>query len=277
MTHDELRDLCAVHALGALDGEERAAMEAHLEECAECRRLVAEHAEAAAGMSAALRPLEPSPELRRRIEDAVHATSGPRLVFTRKAPPSWAVPAAAAAALLAGTWFGYKLEEANIAPMEARLAKINESYEKLAKQMDPLKSEVAELRAEKAANALKLAELEKREAAFMAEARVAQMKGGVGNAALGKVFWKGEEVHVMAAGLKPLSPGKGYQLWTIVEGQKPKAAGARMMEMKGDSIVGVLKVAGMPADKVVFAVTQEDKDNAETPTGPLHLEPGELK
>ena len=38
MSHQELRDLLGVYALGAVDGRERAAVEVHLGECRDCRR-----------------------------------------------------------------------------------------------------------------------------------------------------------------------------------------------------------------------------------------------
>jgi hypothetical protein len=38
MTHQELLDLTASHAMGALEGEERSALESHLPACEACRR-----------------------------------------------------------------------------------------------------------------------------------------------------------------------------------------------------------------------------------------------
>lgn len=48
MTHDELMDLLGAYALHAVDADEAALVEAHLEECPRCRAEVAEHREVAA-------------------------------------------------------------------------------------------------------------------------------------------------------------------------------------------------------------------------------------
>jgi anti-sigma-K factor RskA len=252
MTHDELRDLCPILALGALDGEERAALESHLEECAECRRLVAEHTEAAAGLGAALPPVTPSAELRLRIQDAVSGRSaGPRLV-PKGSTPGWALPAAAAAALLAGVWFGTKLEEGNsrkqISAMETRLADAN-------RKLDQMVAEAM------------------REKKFMPNASMGQMAGVGGAAALGRVFWQGDEFHVMAANLPAPPDGKGYQVWALVDGMDPMPGSVHVPDKDG-LLKGEQKILGVPAGQAVkFAVTLEPIAGVKSPTGPMVLVP----
>ncbi len=58
--HELIRDEVAAHALGALDGDARDRLEAHLTGCAECRRLLAEYRQAADHLPFLL-PVEPPP------------------------------------------------------------------------------------------------------------------------------------------------------------------------------------------------------------------------
>ena len=71
MTHDDVRAALAAEALDALDGDERAQVRAHLQECDECRRELAELREAAGAVAHAAphRPMEParSGRLRARL------------------------------------------------------------------------------------------------------------------------------------------------------------------------------------------------------------------
>ncbi len=270
MTHDELRDLCAVHALGALDGEERAALEAHLGECGECRRLVAEHAEAAAGIGAALPTMTPSPELRLRIQDTLAARpAGPKLV-PRGATPAWAVPAAAAAALLAGIWFGGRLESVSGDPgtLQAEVDKVRGDNRKLREENAAFTAQLAEAKSK--LDAMESESLAERK--FMPNAAMGEL-AGVGSTALGRVFWQGEEVHIMAANLPAPPQGKGYQVWALVEGMDPMP-GAVFMPDKDGLMKGAQKIAGVPQGQAVkFAVTLEPIAGVKKPSGPMVLVP----
>ena len=53
LTHDEIRDLLAVYALDAVDGDERDLLEGHLAGCPQCRAEVADHRETAALLASA--------------------------------------------------------------------------------------------------------------------------------------------------------------------------------------------------------------------------------
>jgi anti-sigma-K factor RskA len=68
MNHQEFKDLAAIYSLGALDGEERASLERHLEECVECRSLVVEYRDSATVLARALPPASPSAALRASIQ-----------------------------------------------------------------------------------------------------------------------------------------------------------------------------------------------------------------
>jgi anti-sigma factor ChrR (cupin superfamily) len=64
---DELRELAALHALGALEGPEAREFGAHLAGCDVCRAEVGACEEAAAGLAEAVSPAEPPPALRARV------------------------------------------------------------------------------------------------------------------------------------------------------------------------------------------------------------------
>jgi anti-sigma-K factor RskA len=65
--HSRFEDLLPAHVLGALDGAERAEMEAHLAGCAACRQQMAEWEDVLADVAEGFEPETVSPELRRRV------------------------------------------------------------------------------------------------------------------------------------------------------------------------------------------------------------------
>jgi anti-sigma factor RsiW len=57
MTHDEISELLAAHALDAVDGDERTELEAHLAECPRCRAALDSLREVAAALGNSVEPL----------------------------------------------------------------------------------------------------------------------------------------------------------------------------------------------------------------------------
>jgi anti-sigma-K factor RskA len=97
-----IHELAAGYALDALDPDERAAFDAHLEGCAECRETVAALAGAATSLAYAVEGPAPPPELRGRILTAARAERGDVVPLRRRWAPEWAAAVAAAAALALG-------------------------------------------------------------------------------------------------------------------------------------------------------------------------------
>lgn len=85
MTHDEVRDLLAGHALDALGYEDERAVESHLATCAECRRELATLREVAAGLAADAPAADPPAALKARIMRATELEA-------RVEPPAEDVP-----------------------------------------------------------------------------------------------------------------------------------------------------------------------------------------
>jgi anti-sigma-K factor RskA len=113
-------DDLAAYALGALEPHEAAAFEGHLVSCHRCRAELARLAPAIDRLPASVAPVEPPPDLRRRIMDVVetdaaaqHAAPGPLPTPSRRRRPMgdrwrWALrpaPVAALAATVAVAFF----------------------------------------------------------------------------------------------------------------------------------------------------------------------------
>lgn len=74
---DDIRDLLPLHALGALDADEAARVEAAVAADPALRAELDVHREAAAGLGDGLVPVEPSPALRDRLIASVDASVAP--------------------------------------------------------------------------------------------------------------------------------------------------------------------------------------------------------
>src|SRR5262249_30180493 len=91
--HDEIRELCALYALGVLEEAERARLEAHLRDgCAECERELAACTEGVVALAASAPATPPSPALRTRVLQAVRAQAAPRVRVMQAIEPEAGAP-----------------------------------------------------------------------------------------------------------------------------------------------------------------------------------------
>ncbi|MGD9793412.1 MAG: anti-sigma factor [Acidimicrobiia bacterium] len=96
----DLHSLAALYALDALDDDlDRARFEAHLAECAECRREVGEFSDVAAELAGAVAETPP-PALRTAVLSSIDEVRQDRRVTTRSQRPRWIIEAVAIAAAL---------------------------------------------------------------------------------------------------------------------------------------------------------------------------------
>lgn len=77
MSGCSLRDDAVGHAFSALEPDEDRVLLAHLPHCPVCRRAAAEARDVVAALGAAVPPVDPPEDLRRRVLDAAHAEPGP--------------------------------------------------------------------------------------------------------------------------------------------------------------------------------------------------------
>ncbi|HEV8303435.1 MAG TPA: anti-sigma factor [Gemmatimonadales bacterium] len=118
MTEHELLALAAPYALDALDGEERAAFEAHLAQCERCRAEVTSFRDVAGRLALAVPTIEPAPGLRDRV------TAEARRVRPLASRIPWLAAAGfVLAALLGGAWLRERVARQ---VLEARVAEQRE-------------------------------------------------------------------------------------------------------------------------------------------------------
>lgn len=94
--HSPFRENLPAYALGALDAEDIAALEAHLQTCESCRTELAEYRQISDNLLTALPPRQPSAALRKRLQS--HLPSARKTVRPRFA---WSFPQLATGAALA--------------------------------------------------------------------------------------------------------------------------------------------------------------------------------
>jgi len=255
MSHnDEFETLAAVHAVGALDGEDRARLEAHLAEgCAQCERVLRESEEALSRVALAVPREIPPAHVRQQLLARLDATAPRPLPQTRRWLPRAAAIAAAmliAAGLGAGFMAAHYEKRLGVVVREATTMR-----ERLAQQDQALREQVR-LYAD-------VAELLRDPGT-----RVFAMQGtGPSPHAVGRVVWhETRGGHVFVANLPAPPEGKTYELWTITGGA-PRPAGLFAPDASGKAQHTVAA-----AGKVdVFAVTLEPAGGVPAPTGPIVL------
>jgi anti-sigma-K factor RskA len=279
MNHDDNHEtLAAVYALGALDGEDLAIFERHLEQgCARCSSLLRDSTEVLVGLAAPA-PVAPPPEIKTRLLERIAATP-----VTAPVPPAavtplararprrspwvpWvagAVAAALVAALtatfVASRYEGYVGQVARDLSRryETRLTEATAENSRLRNEVTALRDQLGVYRS--------AAELLRDPAT-----RVVDLRGlGPSPAATARVVWHERTGgHLFVANLPPAPTGKKYELWTIA-GKAPRPAGLFQTDQNGQGSARIEPVPDGPVK--VFAVTVEPEAGAPAPTGPMVL------
>ena len=276
MTHDEIQADLSSFALGALDADERRAVEEHLSSsCAACRGELATWQEVVGSMALA-GPEAPAPDLKPALLKRLHA--GPRPPVPRGKVitlPRWSVAplAAAAAALLV---FGLLRDAGLRAQLEAQQQQLvgardeagtaRQAVVRLTQQLATQENDTAALRAALAAAqeslaivqqpGLQLVHLKETPEARPAEAH-ALLSGDTHRA----LFY--------AFDLPTVPSDKAYELWWITEKEGPVRAGVFVPDQHG---LGRLE-APLPTTGPILAVavTIEAAAGVAKPTGPMVL------
>jgi len=101
-TMDDMHDLAAAYAVDALDDQERAAYEAHLAGCPDCREELARLSDATASLAETV-AVTPPPELKERVMTAIAAEEPTDMIpldSRRRSALGWGLVAVAASVLV---------------------------------------------------------------------------------------------------------------------------------------------------------------------------------
>jgi len=258
MNRDEIAELAAGYALGALDAEDRGRFEALLAAGdAEATAALRDFESAVAGLAAET-TATPSPAVRAALMARIDAQSRSReaLVRTlssvkpdRPRRSTWTlVLSGAMAAGMAAIAVGLVVSAA----YDRRLTQLAQEAAALRQEAERQQPLVALLR-DPATQVVALSGLEP---APGAKARM---------------LWHATAGGLLVAhGLPPVPEGKAYELWAIAGKGAPMPAGVFTVDAKG---VGSLRVAPIQAAGAVdtFAVTLEPAAGVPAPTGAMYL------
>jgi anti-sigma-K factor RskA len=242
--HDQLSDDLSLYALGALEGEEREALERHLEECSECRQELGQLRGDLALLALSASGPKPPSRSRERLLGAIAQERRQRLPLQRKVvwltALRWAAAAAAAVAISL-LW----LENANLRQTNARL---EAGYQGERRQLMEAKELIASLNSAEALHFTLVA------------AKSAPQPQG-------KAIYlpKSGTLVFLASNMPPLPPQKIYELWLIPAGGAPIAAGLFRPDPHGSAAV-IKPPLPVGVEAQTFAITIEPESGSPAPT-----------
>jgi anti-sigma-K factor RskA len=254
-TRDEDFDLLA---LGALEGEERQAIETHVAACADCARKLAEARGRVALLALAAPPVAPSPAVKQRLMSQIRGAAAP-------AGAGRAVRESESAPAIFGRWWTALLIPAGVAlavftiflwhenrVLDRQLAALRASMDQQHQQLHEA-HEVADFMTSQSTITVPLASQPGMPKADSAHVMY--------NAKMGMLMYDGE--------VQPAPASKSYQLWVIPASGKPISAGV-FSAASGQRMTMMAKVPeGIDAKS--FAVTLEPAGGMPHPTGPMVL------
>ena len=265
--HDELNELLPLHALGALDGDDRARLETHLASgCAECVEQLAALDRVAASLAWAASPAVPPAGLRDRVLAAVAAEArapevipfGPRA--EPAAPPARGTAFVAIASLLAAAAVA-------IVFLTTMLVWNRSALDEAARQFAALQKETRETNAElERANRVL-------EVVNDPGVRITRLASTAAPSEPGiDVLWNPAKKRgvLYARSLPKAEPGKDYELWLIAENAPPIPAAVFDTDADGNAVVAIDELPVTAAPKA-FAITVEPKGGSPTPTLPIRF------
>ena len=246
-THEQFADDLALFALDALEGEERAALERHVAECAACRQELERLRGDVALLALTAAGPAPPERARKRLMAAMAQEPRSRLVPFKR--PWWTL--APVFATIAMALFGILLWRENV--------QVRRQLGRLQTRFDQQRSELA--------GARRIADvLTARDAAQFTLVDTRSKPQPQGKAIY--LQSKGALVFV-ASNFLPAPPGKAYQLWLVpASGQPPIPAGVFKPDERGSALLAAPPLpAGVEAK--AFAITLEPEQGSATPTMPI--------
>lgn len=259
MTHEELRELCALHALNALDPASARELEPHLSAgCPDCQRELDELRQVAGLLAYAAPSVSPEARVRERLLSRVAGQRG------RGRDGAWERDRRSTRV---GLWLRWQ----PVAWAALVLLVLFASF--LGWQLVHFRAELAERRAEvERLKAILSVQQELIEALRSPGVRVVNL-GGLerGPQAVGRIFWHTEPNtwEFRAYNLPPTPPGKVYQLWFITKEAKI-SAGLFQTDQRGEGQLRV-RVPKELKEITAAAVTLEPEGGVPQPTGEMYL------
>jgi len=256
-TRDEDFDLLA---LGALEDDEKRAIETHVASCADCARKLAAARGRIALLSLGAPRVEPSPAVRQRLMEQVRASATPGAAEIARADAHAARGRQAAPSAPARWW------NAILVPVGVALAAVTLL---LWHENRALDRQLAALRASMNHEQFELHEANEVTALITSQGTItvplAQQPGMPKGSA--HVMYNSKMAMVMYDGeIAPAPAAKTYQLWLVPVKGNPISCGV----FNGEPDHWMLKVPGGMSPKS-FAVTLEPAGGMPHPTGPMVL------
>lgn len=241
--HKEFADDLALHALGALQPAEWAALEKHLSGCLDCRRELEELRGDSALLAMSAPAGTPPAQARRRLMSAIAAenrgTRAPKASVRRILIPSLAAVALAVIAIV--LW----RQDANL---RRQMANLEENYSRQQEQLRSANEVLATLTDPAAARfTLSAANTSPRP---QGKAIYARNRGSL-------IF--------LASNMPALPPRKAYELWLIPASGAPIPAGIFKPDANGSATVINPPLPGNVEAKT-FAITMEPETGSSAPT-----------
>ena len=289
MDRQEFLDLCAVYALGALEGEEllRFRLTAAQGD-AEMRTALADALKTAANLSLAAPEATPSSAVKLRLQQQVKARlhaeeAGAKpartFQFSEEPKPSWiqrlfgvGMPSrfgvAAAFSLLivavALVTFNVSLKE----KLSAQTVALLDTHSRMDALADSTHTRITALQDSLSRKEAMLEVIRSKSMQMVA------MGGMDDTSRYGKIIWDPErKVAILQVSLPPEPDGMSYQLW-VIRDNKPMDAGVFQVsnQVGGDGLYRIEQLVETDKNHInAFAVTMEPKGGMPQPTGKMYL------
>ncbi len=248
-SHEQYADDLALHALNALQGEDRVRLEAHLAACSSCRRELEQLRADSALLALSAAGPRPPQRSRQRLLDAIAKESPTPNSAPTAARRSWwpVLGWAAAAAILV---FTLSLWKEN-ATLKASLSGAQSESARNARELDDLRRIAAPIISPEAQH-------------------ITLVSAKTPPQPQGKAFYlrNRNSLVFLANNMPPLPPQKAYELWLIPTTGAPIPAGLFKPDSHGSaSLVNPPLPAGVAAK--AFAITVENESGSPTPTTPI--------
>jgi anti-sigma-K factor RskA len=244
--HEQYADDLSLYALNALQGEDRARVDAHLATCAACRLELEQLRGDTALLALSAAGPRPPQRARQRLLDAV----------AREARVSGALPRS--------SWWGWMGWAATVAVVVFALSLWRENSS-LQQSLVSLSSRAAESRRE-------LEEMRRIAAPILdpETQRVTLVSTKAAPQPQGKAFYlrNRSSLVFLANNMPALPPGQAYELWLIPVSGAPIPAGVFKPDAHGSASV-VNPVLPAAVEAKAFAITMEDETGATAPTMPI--------